>query len=60
VTQLLRFGDLRVNVTVLFEPRDMWIGVFWDKAFDGIYDVYLCVVPMLPIYFTVIYRGDSE
>lgn len=60
MTTLFHIGGLRINATVLFEPRDLWIGVFWDKAFDGTYDVYVCILPMLPIYFTIIYRGDDD
>lgn len=34
------------------EPRDIWVGVFWDRHAIGgvrIFDVYICVLPCLPI-----------
>ena len=46
------FGVLRVALTELashdtelrFEPRDLWVGVFWDRRPDGLH-VYVCLVP---------------
>lgn len=43
---------------IKFEPRDIWIGLYWDKIEETWltpvaklcrYRFYLCVVPMLPI-----------
>lgn len=44
------------EITVKFEPRDLRIGVYWDRArsIESAYqklDVYLCLLPMLPIRF---------
>ena len=43
---------------IKFEPRDLWIGVFWDIKFAGypahrLLYVYVCIVPMFPILFVV-------
>ena len=27
-----------------FEPRDIWVGVFWDRRDDGVW-LYICLVP---------------
>lgn len=41
-------------VSLLFEPRDVWLGVYWnvertrDSGERSLY-VYLCVVPCLPL-----------
>lgn len=39
-----------------FEPRDLWVGVHWNystkMACYGI-DVYICLVPMFPIYWRI-------
>ncbi len=55
----------RPQLTVKFEPRDLWVGLFWtysgrDKT--DIYDyaelrLYFCIVPMLPIRLTLIWGG---
>jgi len=44
----------RVSVSLLFEMRDLWVGVYWDKVPDVMstplrWSVYICVVPMFPI-----------
>ena len=43
-----------MEIKVKFEPRDIWVGVFWDltRSIESSYrrlDVYVCVVPMIPI-----------
>jgi hypothetical protein len=52
-----RLGGIgRWSLLVGFEPRDLWIGVYWDRQrpsgfiVDSLY-VYLCVVPMLVVLF---------
>jgi len=50
------------NISVRFEPRDLWVGVYWTPE-DWVthphprhvrgYSIYLCLVPMLPICFEV-------
>ena len=38
-----------------FEPRDCWIGVFWNihqemhPMFRSVTTFYICLIPMLPI-----------
>ena len=41
-------GD--VQIWIHFEPRDMWFGVYWNKEQDY-NEIYVCLVPMLPIRF---------
>lgn len=42
-----------VGVELLWEPRDLWVGVFWDKpmskAGDRYWVLYLTIIPCLPI-----------
>lgn len=35
------------SISIKFEPRDLWIGVFW--TFDDCLKIYICIVPTLPI-----------
>jgi hypothetical protein len=46
----------RLVVRLLWEPRDAWLGVFWNNVRAGGPDdrfliVYLCIVPFVPIAF---------
>jgi len=40
------------EIKLKFEPRDLWIGVYWDGGHEGRFHwlvIYICVIPMLPI-----------
>jgi hypothetical protein len=45
-----------VSIKLLFEPRDLWIGLYVKPRFaEGGYWIttfYLCLVPMLPLRIT--------
>lgn len=48
----------RFTVRLLWEPRDIWIGVFWNQHQEEdsfwIYRftfVYVCLIPCLPLAF---------
>jgi hypothetical protein len=41
------------HVSLQWEPRDIWIGVFMDGIQDG-FACYICIVPCFPIYIRVI------
>jgi hypothetical protein len=46
----------RVGFLGKFEPRDLWIGAYWDtyhEAGKKMLDVYICIIPMLPIQIVV-------
>ncbi len=39
-------------VTIEFEPRDLWVGVFWKRWIEAGQQrtrLYICLLPMLPI-----------
>jgi hypothetical protein len=54
-----------MKIQLLFEPRDMWVGLYWtvDEYDDGTFEAfvhgkyrwrfYICVVPMLPLLITL-------
>jgi hypothetical protein len=50
-----RIGHTRWSVSAYVEPRDVWVGVFWDRDVDT-YErtwltVYVCLLPCLPVRF---------
>jgi hypothetical protein len=63
---------LRPSVALLWEPRDLWVGVYWDKdASASFYDpsctilereyrVYVCLIPCLPIRVTWLRRATDS
>jgi hypothetical protein len=50
------FHNLRhtMKIEFYFEPRDLWIGVYWDRKSLGCGEwlhVYVCLVPTLCIHW---------
>jgi hypothetical protein len=39
-----------VTFELKFEPRDLWIGVFWDRRADGLH-IYACVLPTIVLHW---------
>jgi hypothetical protein len=42
--------------SISFEPRDIWIGVYWNRMTDdecSVLHIYICLVPMVPIHFSL-------
>lgn len=68
----MQFSPRHVNMISIdwidlhFEPRDLWVGAYWkfEKGIQnpGIdwFDVYLCIVPMLPIRITLRIDRDNS
>jgi hypothetical protein len=41
-----------MTIRLLFEPRDLWIGVYWKTAWEGpdkTLTLFICIIPCLPI-----------
>lgn len=55
----LTFVIGNVQIWIHFEPRDMWFGVYWNRE-DGFNEVYVCLLPMIPIRFMWMYEYTEE
>lgn len=48
----------RTKTEIKFEPRDLWIGAYWNYKNDGwkfgkwqlSFDLYICILPCFPIH----------
>lgn len=40
--------DMPRQVEIKFEPRDIWVGLFWDRRDDGVW-FWVCPLPCLVI-----------
>ena len=54
----------RVKAQFQFEPRDLWVGVFWRVSGQEwgplqalrFLHVYVCLIPTLPFHVTILKR----
>lgn len=37
---------------LMFEPRDIWIGLYWDLKGRDLH-LYLCLIPCFPLHLIV-------
>lgn len=56
---------LNKPLKIWFEPRDIWIGVYWkqEKFSDEkiiITNIYICIFPMLPLLISVVMWKISD
>lgn len=57
-----RRDSLAVDVRVLWEPRDLWLGVYWTGKDRPLWRVFVCLVPCFPVrvsWFSVPYFAAS-
>jgi len=38
------------NFCLEFKLADLWVGAFWSEDDIGLIDIYICVLPCLPIH----------
>lgn len=46
---------------IKFEPRDLWVGIYWDRCGrittletdKQRYNIYICLIPCFPIIFSL-------
>ncbi len=57
-----------LGAKVIFEPRDLWIGVYWNADDEGYslgvparwIEIYICVIPTLPLKLTFVQRESTD
>ncbi len=61
-----QWGRWWIDLVGLYEPRDLWIGLYWDKAYfhpDSSYygyHVYLCLIPCFPLRFDLSAKRETS
>ena len=48
----------RTRLEFKLEPRDLWVGLYWDRNGDLLH-LYFCAVPTLVLHLTIL-RRDVE
>lgn len=46
-------------VGVEWKPQDCWLGVFWKRDHPMSLDVWVCLLPMVPIHFGWVAQVDG-
>lgn len=50
----------RLIVQFQWEPRDVWVGLFWRRTEIALH-LYICLLPFVPLHITIARpRGDSH
>ena len=45
---------------IKWEPRDLWVGVFWTHGAYNSFHIYICVVPCFPLHLWWDPWGDAN
>ena len=50
----------KVFVKIKFDPKDVWVGIQWatHSPNSRTWDVFICIIPMLPIHIGGWFRDD--
>jgi hypothetical protein len=57
ITDRLRFYGWYVRVE--FKPQDLWVGAYWKRV-GHVLDVWLCLLPCLPLHFCLVWRDPEQ
>jgi hypothetical protein len=52
------YRSLRCVAALLWEPRDLWVGVYLDPQAQGM-RVYVCLLPCLPVRISWWQKGEE-
>lgn len=42
-----------MKIRLEFKPQDMWVGAFWKTSGNLKTDIWICILPTLPIHITI-------
>jgi hypothetical protein len=45
----IEIGKHVYHVCLQFQPRDVWVGVYWERM--SYLSIYVCIIPMFPLHF---------
>ena len=48
-----------IDLELKFEPRDLWVGLFWDRKPDG-FHVFFCPVPTVAFHLAFLYPTHED
>ena len=57
---LIHRAGHRWSVALEWKPQDLWVGVFWRRGREmgrRTTDLWVCLVPMLPIHIGIVHGG---
>lgn len=40
------------RVRLEFKVEDMWVGVFWKRITPSHFDLWICLLPCLPVHYS--------
>lgn len=43
-----------------FEKRDCWIGLYWDRDWQGVLSLYICLFPTILIHLQITTKCESK
>ncbi len=46
----------RIKAQFQWEPRDLWVGLFWRRT-DIALHLYICIVPLVPLHITILWAS---
>lgn len=55
--ELFHRAGIRWAFAVLFEPRDVWIGIYWDRHWEmgrRVLVLYFCLIPLFPVRLALV------
>lgn len=53
---LLKIERSRWLMSIIFNPQDLWIGLYWKKHYGPRIDLWFILIPSLAIHLELVYR----